>query len=245
MPSHSQKTYMKNAFQYSPGSFITGRFLQALVVLVALQPAAALGQRSSLLHRDLPMGEEGNMSLADSSWTFRNLPPPKEIRKHHTVHIRVDLKSQTFAEGQVERRKNALFDSILKDWVMLEGLKAIKPNPQSDGDQRIKGTINGLYRAESELESRESLKFDITAEVVDIRPNGRLVLEAHSRFRVNEEVWKFSLSGECSRDAIKPGDIVFSSDILHLDIDKQDRGIVYDGYRRGWLFRLKDRFRWF
>jgi flagellar L-ring protein precursor FlgH len=40
------------------------------------------------------------------------------------------------------------------------------------------------------MELRDQLTFRIGAEVVDIRPNGNLVLQARREIVINEEVWQ-------------------------------------------------------
>jgi flagellar L-ring protein precursor FlgH len=208
-------------------------------LLVLSGPTQA--QNSSLYQQDMPAPPEDQATtLANSSWTFRQLEAPHEIKIHDIISIRVDEKAQVLSGGEVERRKNGLYDAYLKDWVHLVGLKALKPDEQADGDQRIQGQLNQLYRTEAELETMESMKFEIAAEVADIRPNGNLVLEAHRVIRVNDETWEYSLSGICSADDVGPGLVVLSRDIAELSIKKRERGHVRDGYRRGWFTRWFD-----
>ena len=96
-----------------------------------------------------------------------------------------------------------------------------------------------------ELETAELLKFQIAAEVVDIRPNGNLVIEAHQQIINNEEAWDYSLSGICRRQDIQPGNVVLSNNIYDLKVNKRERGMVRDSYRRGWFLRWFDEFHWF
>ena len=181
-----------------------------------------------------------SLTLANGSWTFTPPLPPQELRIHDIISIRVDELARMQSDGEMERRKNSLFDAVLKDWVFLDGFRSVRPAPQSKGDPRIQGQLNQLYRAESEMQTRESLAFNIAAEIVDIRRNGLLVMEAHKRVRVNHEVWEYSLSGICRKEDIGRDNVVLSRNILHLDIDKQERGHVRDGYRRGWFQRWFD-----
>ena len=181
-----------------------------------------------------------SLTLTNGSWTFTAPLPPKELRVHDIISIRVDELARMQSDGEMERRKNSLFDAVLRDWVRFDGFPSVKPAPQTNGDPRIQGQLNQLYRAESEMQTRESLAFNIAAEIVDIRRNGLLVMEAHKRVRVNREVWEYSLSGICRKEDIGPDNVVLSRNILHLDIDKQERGHVRDGYRRGWFQRWFD-----
>ena len=78
------------------------------------------------------------------------------------------------------------------------------------------------------------MRFHIACEVVDIRPNGNLVLEGHRSLKNNEEVWDFSLSGEARPEAVLPNNTLLSDNIAALRIDKEQGGQVRDSYRQGW-----------
>lgn len=177
-----------------------------------------------------------------TSWYEIPLPPPKEVKKEDIITIRVDLGSRVSSEGELQRRKSSSYDSILKDWVVLEGLRAVRPAPQSQGDPRIQGSSNQTLRAQAELETNESIKFDIAAKVASVLPNGTIVLEAHRRIQNNNEVWNVSLGGICRREDIQPGNVVLSKDIADLKIDKREVGHIRDSYKRGWMVRWLDTF---
>lgn len=183
-----------------------------------------------------------NAPYPGTGWYENPLPPPKEVRVNDIITIRVDLGQRVASEGEVQRRKTGRWDALLNDWVILSGLKAIKPAPQSDGDQRIQGNTNQLYRATGELETTESLKFEVGTTVQAILPNGNIVLEAHRKVRNNNELWLVSLSGICRREDIQPGNYVLSKDIANLSIDKKEQGAIRDSYRRGFVTRFLDTF---
>jgi len=220
--------------------------LASAVILCLFAGQFATAQDSSLVQRDLPVRGGKPLMLDDVHGLYRPPPPPVELRQHDLITIRVDEKAQLLTEGDVDRRKDASLDAVLRDWVFLEGLKAIRPSPQKQGDQRVRGTVNETYRANSEIETREELSFDITAEIVDIRPNGNLVVEAHKVIKNNDEVWEYSLTGVCRREDIHPNTrLLFSRNIAQLSIYKRERGAVRDGYRRGWLKKAMDLFKVF
>lgn len=203
----------------------------------------SFGQSSSLFRRGLDESSRGPLTMQDSSrFYIPPPPPPKELRKRDHVRVRVDIKSRVTSEGEIQRRKTASLDAILSDFLILDGLRSIKPAPQSDGDQKIKGQINQQFRALGELETSESLKHEIACEIVDIRPNGILVLEGHDLVEINNEVWEFSISGSCDPLKIDPTGVVLDRDLVNKQIKKRERGHIRDSYKRGWFVRWMDQF---
>ena len=67
-----------------------------------------------------------------------------------------------------------------------------------------------------QLDTTESLKFEIAATVAAVLPNGNVVLEAHRVNQNNNEQWMHSLSGVCRREDIGPNNVVLSKDIANL-----------------------------
>ncbi|MEX2175639.1 MAG: flagellar basal body L-ring protein FlgH [Pirellulaceae bacterium] len=184
----------------------------------------------------------GPLPAPATSWYEIPLPPPKEVKVNDIITIRVDVSTRMTADAEWQRRKNGRFDALLNDFVVLKGLRAVKPAPQTDGDQRIQGNLNIQDRSQGELETTESLKFEIAATVASVLPNGNLVLEAHRTVRNNHDYWMHSLSGVCRRDDVGPGNIVLSNDLANLQVDKREMGQVRDSYKRGWLTRFWDEF---
>ena len=179
---------------------------------------------------------EAPLALRSASWTYVPPPPTRVINMHDIISIRVDELARMQAEGAADSRRNSLYDVLLSDWISLANGR-LRPDPQEAGDPRIQGSTNGLYRAQSSIDSRESVSFNIAARVVDIRPNGNLVVEAHKTYRNNENVWETSLSGICRPEDVGPDNVILSRDLLDLQIVKNDRGRMRDGYKRGWFQR--------
>lgn len=218
---------------------------------VAGYSGAAFGQErmtSSLYQPDMPrplanpqgFGNQPPGFDAGGSWIRTPVLPPKEIRIHDLVSIRVEEMARVQSESTVQRRKNALYNAVLLDWLKLDGL-SINAAPQAQGDPRVKGQLDQTYRTQGDTLTRESMTFNIAAEVVDIRPNGTLVLEAHKEVDNNEESWNYSLTGICRKEDIGPNNVILSRDIAQMRLYKRERGSTRDSYKRGWLVRWMDK----
>jgi flagellar L-ring protein precursor FlgH len=181
------------------------------------------------------------MTLAEASWHYQPPEEPRELKLNDLIVVLVEEKSQVTSEGEMDRRKKADGTFVLKDWIGLDGL-AIRPDPQSEGEPAIAGEMQSKYRAESELETRDSMKFRIACRVVDIRPNGNLVLEGRRSIQNNNDAWEMWLIGTVRPEDVLPNNTVLSEDVAELRIIKRESGHVRDGYRRGFFMRFLDYF---
>jgi len=185
------------------------------------------------------------LTLKSSSFVYRELPPearPRQLQEQDIITVLVDFRSRFLSEGDAESRKTASLSAVLADWLKIDG-GSLKPAPQADGDPTINGTLNSQYRAESDVELRDSLTFRMAAKIVDIRPNGNLVIEGHQEIRNNEERWRISITGVVRRESIQADRTVSSDAIAELNIDKEELGQVRDGYARGWFSRWYDKYK--
>jgi flagellar L-ring protein precursor FlgH len=217
----------------------------APVTLIAVLVSFAHGQDASLLLVPPRQAEAGGSTLENSSFMYRKLPPEAEQRElaiNDIITVLVDYRSSMISEGDAEARRNLSLNAVLADWLAFDG-KDIFPAPQERGNPRINGSLQSQYRTESEMELRDALTFRIAAAVVDIRPNGNLVIEARRKIEINEEVWMQSLTGVVRRQSIGPDRTVRSDEVSELSIKKSERGFVNDAYSRGWFTRWYDKWK--
>ena len=183
------------------------------------------------------------LTLAGVDLTYIPAPEPKQLKLNDLVTVLVDEKSQVISEGEMDRKKKASFKAALKDWIVLDYANlAVRPDPQTPGDPKIDGQWDNKYKAQADFESRDAIKFNIAARIVDIRPNGNLVVEGRRSIRNNEEAWEISLTGVIRPKDVLPNNTVQSENVAEMRIHKRESGHVRDGYRRGWLLEWLDRY---
>ena len=197
-------------------------------------------QSSSLFDRELPTEGVG-LTLEKTSFYYQQAEPLRVLKLNDIVRVKVLESAKANAEGNLNRRKQYQLQAQLIDWVKFNNGN-LEVNPNSTGDPTINGIYQGQGQARSNLNTAEGLQFTIAARIVDIRPNGHLVIEAHSTVQNNEEIWDQSLSGIVPPDRVDPKGEVRSEDVAELMINKQERGQVRDGYRRGWMYWLLDKY---
>ncbi len=212
------------------------------VLIAGLSASNVRAQSSSLLQRDIPACANAPLHLSDTSWSYQEPPPPpRKIQKYDILTVRVDEKSVVTSKGSLDRKRNGTFDAEVKSWFTLHGLtlKASTPVVTPSGNV----TLDSQLKAEAEVKSADSLVFNISVMVLEIRPNDTLVIEGHKILKVNDENWELSLTGTISADDIPPDrrSPILSEKIANLDLCKREAGDVRDGYNRGWMTKFYDK----
>ena len=81
----------------------------------------------------------------------------------------------------------------------------------------------------------------ITARVIDVMPNGNLVIDGRREVIVNNETQLLYVTGIVRPEDIGPGNTVLSSYIADAKITYTGSGVVSDKQRMGWFVRLIDK----
>lgn len=172
--------------------------------------------------------------------------PPTQARTiglHDIVTVRVDEASTALMLGNATSRKTTSLDAVLTNWVKLADFDTIKPAAQKDGDPRVTGQSNEVYRGDSLIRTNETLTFNIATQVVDIKPNGLITLQGTKKITFNDNVMHYFLIGSCRSQDIDPNNTLLSRNLLDIEVNRVDDGHVRDGYSRGWLTKLYAKFK--
>jgi flagellar L-ring protein FlgH len=104
----------------------------------------------------------------------------------------------------------------------------------------IDGELQSRLQSTGQVTENESMKYRIAATVVDILPNGVLVLEAHKSIVDNKDLWEYTLTGKVDPKKVPPDGSVLSENIADLSIAKHQQGKLHDSTQRAWFIRLYD-----
>ena len=171
-------------------------------------------------------------------------PGRKQYRKHDIVTIVVSEQSQSSTTGSGESKKTQDFDTQIQQFLKLGSTSAGVPavqamtNPQTLPE--VKFSYANNRQNDASQQRTDTTTYRIAATIVDIKPNGTLVLEATKQITNDKEVQIFRLTGVCKSESIK-SDSVISTDIAELTLVKNTTGEVRDGTKRGWLNSVIDK----
>ena len=87
-------------------------------------------------------------------------------------------------------------------------------------------------------ESANTFTGSITATVVDVLPNGHLVVTGEKQIGVNQNVDVLRFSGTVDPRALQPGSIVNSTQVANVRVESRGRGAQGEAQAMGWMGRF-------
>ncbi len=188
----------------------------------------------------LPSGEPSPQLYGMSMVAVRP-PTPREFRMHDLITIIVDEQSKSTSSQKLETEKEAKtkleLNSILDPWELLE--MRLRQGGLS-GLDLVDASGKREFTGEGDYERTDRFNARITAEIIDIKPNGNLVLEARKHIARDGEKSLLVLSGVCRRDDITSQNTVLSSQLASLRIEQHNEGAVKKAASKGLLTNLLD-----
>jgi flagellar L-ring protein precursor FlgH len=192
---------------------------------------------AELLHGPPPLAERP-LRRRDVSWIHIDRPRPKRVGVHDIVTVIVDEKSEVTQNSRFNRQRNLLFKAQLKEFIRLNEDFILKNAAQNS--PTIDAQLRSQLQSFGQGLSQEGMKYRIAATVVDVLPNGTLILEAHKSIRTNGELWEYSLTGRIRTQDIQANNTVQSENVADLSITKREHGKIHDSTKRGAFMALYD-----
>jgi flagellar L-ring protein precursor FlgH len=165
---------------------------------------------------------------------------PHVLKKHDLVNIVVREDSKSQASGASNQQRQSDLDTQVKNFVhfnfgtlSLHGVQSsTSPEINISGDRSFQGT--GEYDREDSMTTR------LEAEVIDVKPNGTMVIQARRHMKIDEEEISLCLTGICRVEDVDATNSVLSTSMHDLSLQKTTTGQVHDTTERGLAHRLLD-----
>jgi len=78
----------------------------------------------------------------------------------------------------------------------------------------------------------------LSARIVEVLPNGDMVIEGTKDVTINNERQSLCIRGVIRQRDVTPGNVVLSTAIAHMDIQFDGKGVVTNANKPGWLYWL-------
>ncbi|NNJ27034.1 Flagellar L-ring protein [Planctomycetes bacterium LzC2] len=172
------------------------------------------------------------------SLTHITLPEARTIQVHDIITVLVDEKSEVSVQSRFDRRRSSSIEASIDDFVRLDPTGRLilsatgEPSIDLSAGVRKQNQGSGL--------DTEAVRYRIAATVVDVLPNGNVVLEARKEIVNNRDVWEYTLTGIIAAEKVNRDMTAVSEDMADTKISKRSKGKIFDSTRRAWGERIID-----
>lgn len=203
-------------------------------------PAGAAQPSAS---RANPMATRLSPAVAQSSLLSVQVPEPRRFSMQDLVTIIVNERTENSSDSKMQADKKVEHKGEIKDFPqfrladLLEGQLKGSTNdnpPKLDINYDSKFDGQGKYNRKDEMTTR------VTARIIDIRPNGTLVLEARKALRTDDEAMTIVITGTCRPEDITAQNTVLSTLLYDLRVQIERSGELRRATRKGILTRVLD-----
>ena len=223
---------------------VTKKGTLAMMVVAGLAPASPA---QSLFTRDpLPaVDEQGRAdtraNLRNASFLFVQPPEPRTFKKHDLVYVILDEITSAESSQTLETTKEFEIDGNIDALLDFQDLLETQIRGGNLEDVAlIEAAAEREFTGEGEYDRTDRITTRLAAEVVDVKPNGTLVLEARKTLKTDNEERTFVLSGIAFQDDITNARSILSSQLADLRVDLQHKGDVRNAAKKGVLTRLAE-----
>lgn len=217
--------------------------LNAMVLVAAVGLSASAASAQSLFLRQVSAVNENDPSfvLRGVSMFYVEPPKPTEFNVHDVVTIIVDETSNASSSSSLETSKEYSTDgsltafpdiqALIKDWAIRQGV----------------GTTTNLgleyereFTGEGDYTRSDRLTVRLTGTVIDVKPNGNIVLEARKEVTTDGETKIMVLSGTCRGRDVTRNNTVLSTQLADLRFELKHEGELRDAAKKGVIPKIID-----
>lgn len=170
----------------------------------------------------LPPAAGGAASLWRAGGPFTNLASDVQaLRRGDLITIHVLENTVAVGSGTIKAQRNFSAQSGLTEALGLIG-------PRSGLANLFAPSSNETLDGQGQTNSSSELTTDLTGQVVDVLPNGVLVVEARRSVEINNERQTAILRGLVRPEDVAPDNSVLSTSLGDLEVELQGKGVLSD-----------------
>lgn len=209
----------------------------------ALQPTVVVPGARPVM-RTLPQnGQPDDLlvpSLRYATFSVVAMPEPRLFTVHDLVSIVVNESASSQSSASIDSSKEAEIDAAIEAFIDLGQLLELRlqPTALASGKPEIKTSLGNSFSGSGDYNRKDSMTTQIQAEVIDVKPNGNLVLEARKFIKSDKESLSIILTGVCRAGDVTAGNTIRSSQIHDLRVIKDHAGELKNATEKGLITQV-------
>ena len=175
-------------------------------------------------------------SLAAASLFHVAPPEPRAFGKHDIIYVIIDEQSTANSSQTLDTEKTLQADSTLN--ALLDLRELLTGDLRNGTDQPIRLLdIDGqsTFEGDGSYGRTDRIRARIAATVLDVKPNGTLVIEARKQMVTDAEERTILLSGVVRQEDVTVENTVLSSQLADLRVVMEHEGELRKAAKKRWL----------
>ncbi len=156
------------------------------------------------------------------------------------VTITISEKASASKQASTSTDRTSDMSAGITNLFGLENSKWITEHPKLDLQNLVTANYSNKFSGAGTTVRKEDLVASLTAQVIDVYPNGNLKVRGGKEVRVNNEVQVIYMTGIIRQIDIMANNTVDSKHVLNAKISYTGKGVISDKQKPGWLVRTLD-----
>ena len=171
---------------------------------------------------------------------------PAESRifhEHDLIQIIVRESTAGKSTHDTDTEKDVGFKGAVTQWPDLQLfnlLSGMIHAGSTDSLPKVDLKFTKDFEAEGEYARRDDFTARLTAEVLQVLPNGNLILESRTQMKQDQEAFTLKVTGTCRPEDVTPANTILSSQLHDLKIEKITQGLLKKANEKGLFTQILD-----
>lgn len=190
-----------------------------------------------------PRRRAAPLVLSEVSLYAIEAPPLREFAENDLVTIIISERSKTERNQKLDAKKEYDLEAKITAWIRLMELLELRAVPDGKSESELPSVgaeLSTDFKGDGKYGREDKLTDRIQARVVEVKPNGTLLIEARRSIQTDEEVQEVVLSGLCRQEDVTDANTVQSNQLYDLRLNVQNAGEVKKAGEKGLIPRVLD-----
>lgn len=157
-----------------------------------------------------------------------------------TIIIRESVEA--VSKATLDTEKSVTFEGEISEFpqLNLRDLLNMKLGPSTfpNGKPKLGVEFDNKFEGEGQRKRSDIFVTRITSRIIDIKPNGTLVLEGRKFIKTDKETVRLLITGTCRPQDVTASNTIFSTQLYDLNVTDEHTGELRNASKKGWLTKI-------
>ncbi len=181
-------------------------------------------------------------SVAASSISAVRLQQPRTFSINDLITIVIHESVQSDSDASLDTEKSFEMDGKISSFpnLRLSDLVDFQLGPSSmkRGQPQLGLEFESTFEGDGQRRRRDTFTARITGRVIDVKPNGTLVVEGRKYLKTDKETTTLLITGTCRPQDVTAGNTILSTQLYDLHLTAEHGGELRKASKKGLLTKL-------